>query len=283
MKKLKAKTQAAILIAGLGLITLNGCRKDEKFDDVTDVSPADITTTTNVSETERMGTDVENTADQAYSMKIANNPTQTPQNTFAPCATVTLDTTVFPSHMVIDFGTGCLGLDGRYKSGQIIVDFTGHYFDAGSVRTITFNNYYVDSNHVEGTRIVTNNGINASGNMSWSIDAQNMTVTKPDGSFHIWNSQRTREIIAGFSTQTIYDDVYLITGSFNGTDANGNAFIANITTPLRKEVGCHWMVTGVIQITKTNKPLKTLDFGNGSCDQYATVTVNGHVKTITLH
>jgi hypothetical protein len=90
-------------------------------------------------------------------------------------------------------------------------------------------------------------------------------------------------MIAGLNTATIYDDVYLITGYFNGTDANGNAFIANITAPLRKEIGCHWIVSGIMEITKTGKPTKTLDYGNGSCDQYATVSVNGYVRTITLH
>ncbi len=282
MEKLKSKLNASVIILmAVGLITLNGCRKKDT-NDVTDVSNADVTTSSNVSESERVGADAENMADAAYQMKVVADPNVTPANTFASCATVTLDTTVNPHHMVIDFGTGCMGLDGRYKSGQIIVDFSGKYFDAGSVRTVTFNNYYVDSNHVQGTRIITNNGINSAGNMTWSIDAQNMQITKPGGASHTWNSQRTREMIAGYGTNTIWDDVYLITGYFNGTDANGNAYVANIINALRKEMGCHWIVSGTIEMVKTGKPLKTLDFGNGSCDQYATVEVNGNIKTITL-
>ena len=98
-----------------------------------------------------------------------------------------------------------------------------------------------------------------------------------------WTSTRQREWIGGESSPTWSDDVYLITGSASGTNAHGNTFTAQITIPLRREIGCHHFVSGRFDLTPTGKATRTIDFGNGACDDQATVTINGNVYNITLH
>lgn len=279
MQKMNVSPKMLVLNATLGLALITGCRKNETG--TTPQSAIEISTAKDLEENESAGADAENIADQAMELKFSS--TETPQSVIASCVTITHDSLSNPHVMTIDFGTvNCLCKDGRYRRGQIIVTYTGKYFDAGSSKTITFNNYYRNDNHIEGIRTITNMGFNTAGNMYWNISAQNMHITHPDGSSHSWNSTRTREMIGGYGTVTIYDDIYLITGSFNGTDKNGTAFIANITSPLRREIMCHFFVSGIIEITKAGKPDRTLDFGSGNCDQFATVTCNGQIKTITL-
>jgi hypothetical protein len=89
-------------------------------------------------------------------------------------------------------------------------------------------------------------------------------------------------MVAGQNTPQLSDDAYDITGSANGINRKGNAFTATITTALHVQAGCPYIESGVVEHTVNNKTY-TLDFGNGTCDNQATITVNGVSRTITLH
>ena len=82
------------------------------------------------------------------------------------------------------------------------------------------------------------------------------------------------------------DDQYSITGSGSGTAANGDQFNATIQTPLIRNLapGCRGHFTqGTVLIQRTGRPDRLVDFGNGSCDDQAVVTINGHTHLIHLH
>lgn len=86
------------------------------------------------------------------------------------CATITFDTAASPKTLTIDFGTtDCLCGDGNYRRGKILVSWTGPYRDSGSVRTITFDQYFVNYNQLQGTKTVTNNGTNGSGHPTFTV------------------------------------------------------------------------------------------------------------------
>ncbi len=201
-------------------------------------------------------------------------------NFVGSCAIVTHDSV---AHIVtIDFGTvNCMGHDGRNRRGKIIINYTGHYFDVGSVKNFSFQDYYVNDNHVEGTRVVTNEGLNAAGHFYWSIVSA-ITVTRTDGNVITWNRTGEREMTGGQGTDTVWDDVYSITGTATGT-RNGNAYTAEITTPLVRSLSCHFISSGVIQITPAVHSPITIDFGNGTCDNQATLTSNGNTHVIVIH
>ena len=200
------------------------------------------------------------------------------------CATITNDTTVTPHMLTINFGTtNCLCNDGRNRRGIINVSYSGHYRDSASTHTITFNNYFVNDNQVLGTKTVTNLGHNSAGHSSFSIVVNGQIIKAGGGGTITWSSTRTREWILGESTIPWSDDVYLITGTASGTSAAGNSFNMVITNPLRKEIGCHYLVSGALSLTPSGKPTRYVDFGTGACDDQATVTINGNVYNITLH
>ena len=208
------------------------------------------------------------------------------------CATVTLDTVAIPHTCLIDFGTSnCLCTDGKYRRGQINVSFTGRYRDAGTVITITRGNtgtgtdYFVNNNQVIGTHTATNMGTNGTGNIYYTIDVTGSVVLANSAGTISWTSHREREWLEGSGTASFSDDVYSITGSGSGVSANGTNVTITITSPLirKLEPGCRaHFVQGTVEVAPGSLAVRILDFGNGACDNLATVTVNGHTYNIIL-
>lgn len=278
--KMKSSIKYLMVAATVGMF-LSSCRRDKDDNDKDTSSAGDNTLA------EGTYNDVNNMADQAAdgslsSYLIPSNPDYR-STLLSSCATITNDTVSVPHMLTIDFGTSnCLCSDGRYRRGIVNVSYSGHYRDSASTHTITFTNYFVNDNQVMGSKTVTNNGHNAAGNLTYSITV-NGQIIKATGGTIMWTSNRTREWIIGESTPTRSDDVYLITGSANGTSAAGVAYTLNITSALRREIGCRHFVSGSYALTPSGKATRYVDFGTGACDNEATVTINGHVYNITLH
>lgn len=288
MKTLKLNSALLIVLLALLAITAPSCKKE----DVTETVDKEVATANDSEEGESVSDEVGNITDAASkgsSIVGRNSSPEATLDALSNCAVITHDTVSNPHILTIDFGTtNCLCNDGKYRRGQIIVTYTGSYFAQGSVKTTTFNNFYRNDNKIEGTRTVTNLGLNADGNMAWSVSAVNMKITRTSGAFHTWNSERTRTMVAGQNTSVWTDDQYSITGSGSGVNANGVSYTASIATPLHRALSCHWIDSGVIAFTRSNGSTRTINFGSGTCDDQAVVTVtraNGNTSTqnITLH
>ena len=212
--------------------------------------------------------------------------TQDNRTGFLPsCATVTWDTAA--QIITIDFGTtGCVcssPWDGKTRKGQIIFHYTGAYRDSGSVITINTQDYYVNDNKFDLSKTVTNLGLNGNGNLEYDINVSTATFTLANaGGVITWTSQRTREWTEGESTLTPFDDVYLISGSASGTDRNNNPFTVSIIDPLKVDLSCMHITAGSVDITPSGLPVRHVDWGNGTCDDIATVEINGVVYTIHI-
>jgi hypothetical protein len=57
--------------------------------------------------------------------------------------------------------------------------------------------------------------------------------------------------------------------------------MAEVTSPLVKAFTCRWISKGTVKI-RVNDTVGLLDYGNGDCDNEATLTVNGTSRTIKL-
>jgi len=232
--------------------------------------------------------DAGNISDQAAAGNLtsylpANTGTEE-RGLLSACATVTRDTVSNPRTITVYFGpTNCLCGDGRYRRGTVNISYSGHYRDSLSTHTITFTDYYVNDNQVLGSKTVTNNGHNNSGNLTFTITVSGTIIRANSGGTVTWNSNRVREWIEGENTLIWSDDVYLITGTASGTHANGNTYTATITTPLKIKLDCHYIVSGGMDLIPSGKPTRSIDWGNGTCDDQATVTINGTIYYITLH
>lgn len=278
MKLVKIKTVVAVGILTTTL-ALSSCQKEK--------NDLDLASDTNMALADESYNEVTNISDEAATTGSVSYKTEDANSLLNGCATVTRDTVSVPHVTTIDFGTtGCTGADGKVRKGQIIVTYDGRYRDPGTTITITFNNYSVNDNQITGTKTIHNNGPNADGNLTFSVSASGQVVLASGAGTITWSCSRTREWIAGESTPNRDDDQFSVTGSASGTGVNGNQFTATILTPLVRVLapGCRrHFVSGSVLVQRTGKPDRTIDFGNGNCDNIAVVTINGTSHTITLH
>ncbi len=267
-------------VLSIGLL-MTSCKKDDE----TVAEENDTSSTEYDALAENIFNDVGNISDEAYALKTGNFKSTEEDTLFLGlCATVTLDTVVFPHELIIDFGEeNCLCKDGRYRRGKIINTFTGRYRKPGTVLTHGFDEFYVNDNKVEGSRVLTNMGYNEDENLWFTIEIDGLITLAENGGTITWNSSKEREWVEGSDTRRRRDDVYLITGSASGVRLSGLSWTKEIILPLRRELSCRFFVSGSVEITPEDRPVRLLDYGDGECDNLATVTVNGQTFTIHLH
>lgn len=226
------------------------------------------------------------------------------------CATITFGTKTF----TIDFGsTACLCTDGRYRSGKLMFDYTGsasganYYRNPGFKCVITSQNYVVDSYTVNIiNKSITNTtpnsiptGTNPGTNLTWSVSA-NVSIVKPsNGGTITWNGSRTHTLLNTndpncYKGQTMPIDwtkaKVQTSGSASGTTASNESFSSSLSNVVR-DMTCtpditrphrHPFISGTLVFTPGSRPTRTIDFGAGTCDFGATLTVNGTTYTFNL-
>ena len=187
--------------------------------------------------------------------------------------------------LVLDFGpTNCTCSDGRYRRGKIVIVFTGNDLRRHSGATVTRQDYFVNDNQHTATRIFANLG-----NGSFSVSEPSASIIRANnGGTNSWTAQRLFTRTAGFGTPQISDDEYSITGSARGTNRRGVDYTATIEQPLIKRftAGCfRHFVSGTVVLSNFNGKTMLLNYdpaGTNTCDNIASVTVNGRTRTITL-
>jgi hypothetical protein len=206
----------------------------------------------------------------------------------ATCATLKFDTLVSSNadSITVNFGSSnCLCNDQRYRRGSLLITYTGKYRDSLTTITITPLGYFVNDNGVGGSKVVKNLGHNAQGHLVYDI-TENLTIKKADNTGTITlDAKRQREWLTGENTLIWSDDKYSITGSATGSNANGRKYESVITKPLVKDMSLacrRHFVSGEMVHSPQNKPKRSIDFGNGNCDDKATVTINGKSYEVTL-
>lgn len=204
------------------------------------------------------------------------------QAVWANCASWSIDTNGQPNVITLDFGTSnCQGADGNFRRGTILISYEDNPFDAGSIHTITAQGYAVNDFEVNGTKAVTYQGLNAS-NDPYSTLSSNLVITRPDGSTVRWTSARERVWVDGFGNLNPFDNAFEVSGDAQVTTSYGRSLTLDITTPLRIEATCGNIVSGTLNVTGANFTTRVLDYGNGTCDRQATVSLNGSTRTILL-
>lgn len=277
MKILKFFSTILLFILAGTLYT--GCEKNNDQSDDTDLSAAK-----DYALAEGIFEDIHTIADEGLYGTDKGFKSTEGDGILGHCATVTIDTMAFPHVMTIDFGdTNCLCNDGRYRRGIINVSFTGRYREPGTVITITTDNYFVNDNQVICTRVIENEGRNESGFLTFSIHVEGSIILANNQGTLNWTTYKNKKWIEGEFTPRLRDDVYLITGTATGTRPSGMIFTKAIIKPLRKELSCRYFVSGTVEIIPEGRPTRLLDYGDGICDDQATVTINGRTFTITLH
>jgi hypothetical protein len=195
------------------------------------------------------------------------------------CATVTVSSTDYPKEIVIEYAGDCIGHRNNTKKGKITINISDTITNEGAVETITYTDFYIDSIKIELEASIKNLGKNSSGN--WMIEKEyKQTITKNNDVCTRVNKE-TVEWIAGFETTGKSDNVYYLTGT-GKVVFNDTTYVKTITTPLLFDGSCEYVKSGVVEITK-NGSTAIIDYGDGTCDNKATVTIDGTTEEISLH
>ncbi|TAD92230.1 MAG: hypothetical protein EAY75_03070 [Bacteroidetes bacterium] len=190
---------------------------------------------------------------------------------------------VFPKTVIHDFGTGCLGRDGKFRKGKIITRYSQPLVVPGAEATTTFDGFYVNDTKVQGRHTIKNNST-ASNRIFTRAVIEGM-LSRPNGNYIKWSGTHTNTQVEGMGTPLFpRDDVFSITGGARGQNKRGDTtttWSRTIIEPLTKAFTCRWFSKGTVNITR-NQIAAILNFGNGTCDNDATITINRRTVPIKL-
>lgn len=157
----------------------------------------------------------------------------------------------------LDYGMGAAGSDGIVREGVINLVLTGNDFmQAGSEVAASFDNYTEDGEAVTGSFTLANDG----GNI-FTFALSDLSI---GGEFSI-NASKNISWVGGILTNTIEDDVFVISGTTAGNElATTNEINAEIGTPVIYDATCEYgILEGTLNITLAGDELS---FTGGSID-----------------
>lgn len=292
------KTKFLFMGAFIALTFFISCDTNEKAEDTSAISNEEITADSNIdAAADDVALIVEDqyAIQQSLSSKIsANKVTEASKSSegivsvLPECATITKVLANGTWTRTIDFGTeGCTLHNGNVIKGKIIITFSNDFTTATRTMSYSFVGFYHNGKLIQGNKSITqtlkSTELLATVHpvFTHSID---MTITFANDKVYSRKGTRVKEMIEGFTTPKNWEDnVFLVWGYHITSSPSGTKITTTITTPLRFVMACRkpFPVSGTVSIIK-NDATSILDFGNGECDNLATITIDGITKEIRL-
>ncbi len=274
MKQLKLVFAVCLMFIGF-----NSCQKEEATASIDEISLSQQET-----QAEETLADVDLLVDEAVdsNFSILKSASIESAAYLTDCPVITVNKTATPQVITIDFGTACTGKDGKVRSGKIIVTSTS-FNTFPSVRDKSFDNYVVDGKKIEGSvaKTITKDQEN---NIRTAVIKENITITFPDGG---GKATRVANLTRQYQRNTLLnplDNQIVSWGTVEFTRISGVKVTKTITSadPLVFKVACHHIVSGTVSVTTSNNRSWTINYGDGSCDNKATLTIGGKTKEIKI-
>lgn len=231
--------------------------------------------------------DISKIIDDQYDAQVtvSGRLTETVQSILPSCATVTFVVSENNWTRTVDFGTtGCEMSNGNVLRGKMIVSGSTNFNQPSYTITYSFDQFYHNDKLIGGNKIAVRTIQSTAALVALHpvVNVQlDLTITYPNGTVYTRVGSRVRELIEGYATPLIWaDNIYSVTGSWATTFPSGIQ-TATITTPLLVKLSCPHIVSGVLNIMR-NETSSNIDFGDGTCDNLATFTINGNVYNIIL-
>jgi hypothetical protein len=255
------------LILGLAMMAFFAVSCDKE-----DTTP-DSSIVVQETESEEFGVEIDAIADEAFeTAEAAALKSATPMCYLTDCATVTLTKSETVNVLTVDFGSGCVGYDGKTRTGKIIIT-TESFAETNKLRTFSFDGYTVNGHAISGTieKNITNN-----------LDANSrLAVISEDFTIELANNKgtltRTAELTRLYEFGTVglvRDNRFTTWGITQFTNAKGQSITKTVleATPKLYKTICRQVVSGIMTIDFGNDKVWTVNFGDGTCDHLATVT-----------
>ena len=280
-KSLKTMNYAGLLL--MAALAMVSCSKDESPDIIVEDQTFEVAELKASDESELISEEIMSIAEDVYTADEVLSTSKFSYNSdFLPdCVTITTVVTSTTKERTIDFGAGCELPNGNILSGIIYLSYLKDMELATKTLSLSLENFTFNGVAIEGSASIERMRANDNGNPQ-SVATASFSAVWPDESTASFSGTRTREWIEGFGTGFWGDNVYLITGNGTFTGKMGNVFSKETLTPLRRELSCRFIVSGVLQISR-NDATASLDFGDGSCDAKGILTYpDGTSKEIFL-
>lgn len=200
------------------------------------------------------------------------------------CAEVTHDKDA--QIITIDFGDGCDGPNGITRSGKIIITYDGKRFLPGSSWITTFEEFYVNDRHIEGTRTVTNISESLESEPTFHVTLEAGKVTWPDETFATREADRTR--VWKRTSNPMFDEIHVLAESITaGVNREELQYMTIVKEDLVFKRDCRGEKKGRIPVAgvkevSVGEKIYTVDFGDGECDTIVTITIGEETETIDL-
>ena len=223
-----------------------------------------------------------NIAEDVYTASEISAISRNPFNSdFIPdCATITTVETDNSIEKTIVFEDDCELPNGNIVSGTLTLSFERNFEALTKTINFSLENFVFNGVAVEGSSSIERTRQNENGNPQ-SVAQASFDATWPDETTASFSGTRTREWIEGSDTPFWGDNVFLITGNRTFINRQGTNFQKEIIEPLRRELACRFIVSGILEITRGDATA-TLDFGDGDCDSVGTLTTADGSREINL-
>lgn len=281
MKNLKSILKITTAIVVLSLV-FTGCSKDESVDapDTQELDTTEVAQLAEIDEASEAMTDIMIDVfefDFNESGRTSARPGGLPD-----CVTITVVLEQGFREVTIDFGTEGCEVRGNVLKGKIILSYERDPDAQQVMISYSLEDFYFNDKNILGSKTLLKQLSNENGNPQFT-HTLDLTVIWPNGVEASREGVKIKEWVEGFGSGIWSDNVFEITGNWTSTFRNGNTHTYEVLIPLRREVICHYFVSGSVDIQRTLFG-GVLDFGDGDCDNQATFTFNdGTIREITLN
>ena len=188
--------------------------------------------------------------------------------------------------LIVNFGPSNYLHNTSLLRGKINITYTGAYRDSLSVITITLDNFYLNNNLIQGTKILQNFGKNNQGNTLINVAINDASINTVNGTID-FNSNYLMEWTEGYNTyNNITDDSYIISGELFGNNLNGNDFNSNIISPLHYSLKCYpncLITSGEVEVNPVGYSNRIINFGDSICDCKVNILIDNETYPITIY
>lgn len=264
---------ATFFMAMLLLVTTSCSTEEASTEELSSEEVISATELKYSDETEMISEEITAIAEDVYTSDEISFISKIPHKTdFLPdCVTITTVITDTTKEKTIDFGEGCELPNGNVLSGIINLSYARDMEAATKSLALSLDNFTFNGVAIEGSADILRVRSNVNENPQSTSNAS-FTATWPDGDTASFEGTRTREWIEGYGSGFWGDNVFLITGKRTYVGREGNVFVKEVITPLRREMACRFIVSGVLEISR-NDNTASLDFGDGTCDAKGILTM----------
>ncbi len=187
----------------------------------------------------------------------------------------TVSETQTENQLLVTFESSCEGVDGKVRSGSFLIEWSGALETNDFVYTVSFDGYKVDNHELDGS-ITVSDFTYLESSFSYNVVVNDGKVIFPDG------KEITYEQDLNYNVK--YGEVFelRVTGLITGIGKEGISYVANIKEPILVVSGCEYAVSGTFDATFSGRPMFTVNYGEGECDNKAIASRGEHSLTFEL-